>query len=296
MKTVTHVISVPLVPADAIAAMSLRAAIDEMCAADATLGVAVGPVNEIVLQGQSELQLEIAVDLLKRGKALDFKIGAPQIHFRESITKRIEWDYTHKKQTRGTGQYAQVKIRFEPGEPGSGFQFANKAGDAVPAAFVPGVEKGLTNAKETGVIAGFPVIDLKCTLIDGAYHDVDSSVMTFEIAARACFREALPKAGPRLLEPMMRIAVLTPREYMGDVIGDLISRRGHVDGMDGRDGMQEITALAPFSNLLGYVNALMSMTRGGATHTMAFAHYEQMPPSPPGPDDDNFPPAVGMRA
>jgi elongation factor G len=294
MKTVTHVISVPLVPADAIAAMNLRAAIDEMCAADATLGVAVGPVNEIVLQGQSELQLEIAVDLLKRGKGLDFKIRAPQVHYRESITKTIEWVYAHTRQTGGKGEYARVKIRFEPGEPGSGFQFANRAGDAVPAAFVPGVEKGLTNAKEMGVIAGFPVIDLKCTLIDGDYHDVDSNVMTFEIAARACFREALPKAGPRLLEPMMRIAVLTPQEYMGDVIGDLISRRGQVHGMDGRDGMQEITALVPFAGLLGYANALMSMTRGGAKHTMAFDHYEQVPPIPPSPDDD-FPSAAALR-
>ena len=198
----------------------------------------------------------------------------------KSITKKVEWDYTHKKQTGGSGQYAKVKIRFEPGEPGSGFVFENDVvGGSVPKEYVPGVEKGLTNAKETGVIAGFPVIDLKCTLIDGGYHDVDSNVMTFEIASRACFREAIPKAGPRLLEPMMKVEVVTPQEYMGDVIGDLNSRRGQVQGMDSRGNAQVISAMVPLANMFGYVSTLRSMTQGRAQYSMHFDHYEQVPPA-----------------
>ena len=229
MPSITYVISVPLVPADAMAALALRAALDEMCAAEPTLGVTVGPVNEIVLWAQSEPQLEMVVDTLNRGKGLKCSVGAPQVQYCERITKTLVWDYTHKRQTGGKGEYAKVKIRFQPGEPDSGFVFENAVrGGAIPDAFIPAVEKGLTTAKETGVIAGFPVIDLKCILLDGAYHEVDSTERTFEIAARACFREGLPKAGPRLLEPMMKVEVATPEEHMGDVIGDLNSRRGQV--------------------------------------------------------------------
>jgi elongation factor G len=296
MKPVTYVISVPLIPPDAIAARNLRAAIDEMCAADPTLGVTVGPVNEIVLRGQSEPQLDSAVDILKRGRGLAFQCGAPQVHYREAITKTIEWDYTHKRQTGGTGEYAKVKIRFEPGAPGSGFRFANKAGNAVPAVFVPAVEKGLVRACGEGSIAGLPVplTDIACTLIDGGYHDIDSSEQTFEIAARACLLEAKPKVGPRILEPMMRVVVLTPQEYMGDVIGDLNSRRGQVQGMDSRDDRQEISALVPLANLFGYPTGLRVMTRGGATCTITFEHYEPIPPNRPG-GDDNFPMAAALR-
>lgn len=296
MSKITHVLSVPLLPADGMATLKLRAALDEMCAEDPTLGVTIGPVNEILLQGVSELHLEIAVDILKRGKGLVLQVGAPEVHYRECITKTIEWDYTHKRQTRGTGEYAKVKIRFEPGEPDSGFEFKNAMrGGAVPEAFIPAVEKGLRTAKKTGVIAGFPVIDVKCTLIDGGYHDVDSTERTFDIAARACFREALPKAGPRLLEPMMEVGVVTPQKYLGDVIGDLNSRHGQVAGMDEIDGRQVIIAFVPVANLLGYIHTLKHMTRGRATCTMAFSHYEQVPPAR-GPDDDTFPPAIGMRA
>jgi elongation factor G len=295
MSTVTHVMSVSLVPANAMEAIKLRAAIDEMCAADPRLGVAIGPINEIVLQGSGELHLEIAVDILRRGKGLNFETGAPEIHYRESITKTIEWDYTHKRPA-GPPVYAKVRIRFEPGAPGSGFVFENAAaGDAVPEVYVRGVEKGLTAAKESGVVAGFPVIDLKCKLIDGGYHDIASNVMAFDVAARACFREALPKAGPRLLEPMMKAVVLTPQDYLGEVIGDLNLRRGQVVGMESRGDMHEITAFVPLSNMFGYTATLMSMTRGSAQYTMTFDHYEQVPPYR-GPDDDNFPPAVGMRA
>jgi elongation factor G len=296
MSKITYVLSVPLVPADATAALTLRAAIDEMCAEDPTLGVTVGPVNEIILWGQSEPQLDSAVDILKRDKGLGFQCGAPQVQYCETITKTLVWDYTHKRQTGGTGEYAKVKIRFQPGEPGSGFVFENAVrGSAIPDAFIPAVEKGLTNAKETGVIAGFPVIDLKCILLDGGYHDVDSTERTFDIAARACFREALLKARPRLLEPMMKVEVATPQNYMGDVIGDLNSRHGQVTGMEPHEGLQLIAAFVPLANLLGYLDTLRHMTQGRARYRMAFSHYQRVPPAL-GPDDDNFPPAIGMRA
>ena len=234
--------------------------------------------GQTIIKGMGELHLEIIVDRMKREFKVEANVGAPQVAYRESITKKIEHDYTHKKQTGGSGQYAKVKIRFEPGAAGSGFVFENDVvGGTVPREFIPGVEKGLTNAKETGVIAGFPVIDLKCTLIDGDYHDVDSNVMTFDIAARACFREAMPKAGPRLLEPMMKVEVVTPQDYMGDVIGDLNSRRGQVQGMDSRGNAQVISAMVPLANMFGYVSTLRSMTQGRAQYTMHFDHYEQVP-------------------
>ena len=234
--------------------------------------------GQTIIKGMGELHLEIIVDRMRREFKVEANVGAPQVAYRELITKKIEWDYTHKKQTGGSGQYAKVKIRFEPGAPGSGFVFENDVvGGTVPREFIPGVEKGLTNAKETGVIAGFPVIDLKCTLIDGDYHDVDSNVMTFDIAARACFREAMPKAAPRLLEPMMKVEVVTPQDYMGDVIGDLNSRRGQVQGMDSRGNAQVISAMVPLANMFGYVSTLRSMTQGRAQYTMHFDHYEQVP-------------------
>ena len=294
--TIVYVISVPLMPADAMGALTLRAAIDEMCAEDATLGVTVGPANEIILWGQSELQLDSAVDILKRGKGLRCTVGAPQVQYCETITRPLVWDYTHKRQTGGKGEYAKVRVRFQPGEPGSGFVFENAVrGGAIPDAFIPAVERGLTTAKETGSIAGFPLIDVRCILLDGGYHDVDSSERIFEIAARACFREAMPKAGPRLMEPMMKVEVATPEDHMGDVIGDLNRRRGQVTGMDAQDGLQVITAFVPLAKLFGYPSTLRYMTQGGARFTMAFSHYEQVPPAL-GPDDDNFPPAIGMRA
>ncbi len=234
--------------------------------------------GQTIIKGMGELHLDIIVDRMRREFKVEANVGAPQVAYRESITKKVEWDYTHKKQTGGSGQYAKVKIRFEPGEPGSGFVFENDVvGGSVPREYVPGVEKGLESAKEQGVIAGFPVIDLKCTLIDGGYHDVDSNVMTFEIAARACFREAIPKAGPRLLEPMMKVEVVTPQDYMGDVIGDLNSRRGQVQGMDARGNAQVISAMVPLANMFGYVSTLRSMTQGRAQYSMHFDHYEQVP-------------------
>ncbi|HJR21288.1 MAG TPA: elongation factor G [Dongiaceae bacterium] len=275
------VIEVAVEPKSKADQEKMGVALNRLAQEDPSFRVTSDPESgQTIIKGMGELHLEIIVDRMKREFKVEANVGAPQVAYRESITKKIDWDYTHKKQTGGSGQYAKVKIRFEPGAPGSGFVFENDVvGGAVPKEYVPGVEKGLTNAKETGVIAGFPVIDLKCTLIDGGYHDVDSNVMTFDIAARACFREAIPKAGPRLLEPMMKVEVVTPQDYMGDVIGDLNSRRGQVQGMDARGNAQVINAMVPLANMFGYVNTLRSMTQGRAQYTMHFDHYEQVPPA-----------------
>jgi elongation factor G len=234
--------------------------------------------GQTIIKGMGELHLEIIVDRMKREFKVEANVGAPQVAYRETITKKIEQDYTHKKQTGGSGQFARVKIRFEPLPAGGGFEFENAVvGGAVPKEYVPGVEKGLKAARETGVIAGFPMIDFKATLIDGAYHDVDSNVLTFDIAARACYREGIAKAGPKLLEPVMKVEVVTPEEYMGDVIGDLNSRRGQVMGMDSRGNARVIEAMVPLANMFGYVNNLRSMSQGRAQYTMHFDHYEQVP-------------------
>ncbi|MBP2311077.1 elongation factor G [Azospirillum soli] len=234
--------------------------------------------GQTVIKGMGELHLEIIVDRMKREFKVDANVGAPQVAYRETITKSAEVDYTHKKQTGGTGQFARVKLVFEPLPPGGGFAFENKVvGGAVPKEYVPGVQKGLDSSMATGVIAGFPVIDLKVALVDGAYHDVDSSVLAFEIATRAAFREGVQKAGPTLLEPIMRVEVVTPEDYMGDVIGDLNSRRGQISGMDQRGNARALTAMVPLANMFGYVNTLRSMSQGRAQYTMQFDHYEPVP-------------------
>jgi elongation factor G len=234
--------------------------------------------GQTVIKGMGELHLEIIVDRMKREFKVDANVGAPQVAYRETITRTADVDYTHKKQTGGAGQFARVKLRFEPLPPGSGFAFENAVvGGAVPKEYVPGVEKGLKASTETGVLAGFPVIDLQATLMDGAYHDVDSSVLAFEIAARAAFKEGVMKAAPKLLEPIMRVEVVTPEEYMGDVIGDLNSRRGQVTGLDTRGNARVIDAMVPLANMFGYVNTLRSMSQGRAQYTMHFDHYEQVP-------------------
>jgi elongation factor G len=234
--------------------------------------------GQTVIKGMGELHLEIIVDRMRREFKVDANVGAPQVAYRETVTRPAEIDYTHKKQTGGAGQFARIKLRFQPLPPGSGFQFENSVvGGAVPKEYVPGVEKGLRAACETGVLAGFPVIDLKAELIDGAYHDVDSSVLAFEIASRAAFREGIMKAAPKLLEPIMRVEVVTPDDYMGDVIGDLNSRRGQVTGMDSRGNARVINAMVPLANMFGYVNTLRSMSQGRAQYTMHFDHYEQVP-------------------
>ncbi len=234
--------------------------------------------GQTVIKGMGELHLEIIVDRMKREFKVEANVGAPQVAYRETISKTYECDYTHKKQTGGSGQFARVKIRFEPNEPGAGFTFTNGVvGGTVPKEYVPGVEKGLRSSMENGVLAGFPMVDFKATLYDGAYHDVDSSVLAFEIAARAAFREGIAKAGPKLLEPMMRVEVVTPEDYMGDVIGDLNSRRGQVNGMDSRGNARVITAMVPLANMFGYVNTLRSMSQGRAQYSMHFDHYSEVP-------------------
>ncbi len=234
--------------------------------------------GQTVIKGMGELHLEIIVDRMKREFKVDANIGAPQVAYRETMTKPTRIDYTHKKQTGGSGQFARVIIEFEPLEAGGGFQFENKVvGGSVPREYVPGVEKGVKSAKDSGIIAGFPVIDFKATLVDGAYHDVDSSVLAFEIASRAAFREAMQKAAVRLLEPVMKVEVVTPDEYMGDIIGDLNSRRGQVSGMDQRGNARVIDAMVPLANMFGYINTLRSMSQGRAQFTMQFHHYEQVP-------------------
>jgi len=234
--------------------------------------------GQTVIKGMGELHLEILVDRMKREFKVEANVGAPQVAYRETITRGAEIDYTHKKQTGGSGQFARVKLVFEPLEPGEGFVFENKVtGGSVPREFVPGVQKGLNSARDTGVLAGFPLIDFKATLVDGASHDVDSSVLAFEIATRAAYREGIPRAAPVLLEPMMRVEVVTPEDYMGDIIGDLNSRRGHITGMDSRGNAQVINAMVPLANMFGYVNNLRSMSQGRAQYTMHFDHYEKVP-------------------
>ena len=234
--------------------------------------------GQTIMKGMGELHLDIKVDILRRTYKVDANVGAPQVAYRETLGKRVEVDYTHKKQSGGSGQFARIKVVFEPTEPGTDYVFESAIiGGAVPKEFVPGVEKGLESQKENGLLAGFPVVDFKATLIDGAYHDVDSSVLAFEIAARAAFRELRERADPRLLEPVMKVEVVTPDDYMGDVIGDLNSRRGMIQGTDTRGNATVITAMVPLANMFGYVNNLRSMSQGRAQFSMVFDHYEEVP-------------------
>jgi elongation factor G len=234
--------------------------------------------GQTILKGMGELHLDIKIDILKRTYKVEANIGAPQVAYRETISRRTEIDYTHKKQTGGTGQFARVKLVFEPGEPGSGFIFESAiVGGAVPKEYIPGVSKGLESAKENGLLAGFPVIDFKASLIDGAFHDVDSSVLAFEIASRAAFKELREKGGPKLLEPIMNVEVVTPEEYLGSVIGDLNGRRGQIQGQDMRGNATVINAFVPLANMFGYVNNLRGMSQGRANFTMQFSHYDTVP-------------------
>ena len=234
--------------------------------------------GQTILKGMGELHLDIKIDILKRTYKVEANIGAPQVAYRESLGRRAEIDYTHKKQTGGTGQFARVKLVFEPGEPGSGFVFESAiVGGAVPKEYVPGVQKGIESAKDNGLLAGFPLIDFKATLIDGAFHDVDSSVLAFEIASRAAFKELREKGGPKLLEPIMAVEVVTPEEYLGSVIGDLNGRRGQIQGQDVRGNAIVLNAFVPLANMFGYVNNLRGMSQGRAAFTMQYDHYDPVP-------------------
>jgi elongation factor G len=236
--------------------------------------------GQTIIKGMGELHLDIKVDILKRTYKVDANIGAPQVAYREKITRQVTHEYVHKKQSGGSGQFAGVKFIIEPLPPGSpeSFEFTNEiVGGAVPKEFIPGVEKGLESVLGSGVLAGFPIVDLKVSLIDGKYHDVDSSALAFEIASRQGLREALHKAGPALLEPIMKVEVVTPEDYTGSVIGDLNSRRGQIQGQDMRGNANVISAMVPLANMFSYVNNLRSMSQGRATFTMQFDHYAEVP-------------------
>ncbi|MFT4012404.1 MAG: elongation factor G [Paracoccus sp. (in: a-proteobacteria)] len=234
--------------------------------------------GQTIMKGMGELHLDILVDRMKREFKVEANIGAPQVAYRETISQPAEIDYTHKKQTGGTGQFARVKLQITPTEPGEGYSFESKiVGGAVPKEYIPGVEKGIKSVMDSGPLAGFPVIDFKVALMDGAFHDVDSSVLAFEIAARAGMREGLRKAGAKLLEPIMKVEVVTPEEYTGSIIGDLTSRRGMVRGQDSRGNANVIDAFVPLANMFGYINNLRSMSSGRAVFTMQFDHYEAVP-------------------
>jgi elongation factor G len=257
----------------------LGIALSKLAAEDPSFRVSTDQESgQTILKGMGELHLDIKVDILKRTYKVDANIGAPQVAYRERLSKKAEIDYTHKKQTGGTGQFARVKIVFEPNEAGGGNVFESKiVGGAVPKEYIPGVDKGIQSVMGAGILAGFPVVDMKATLIDGAFHDVDSSVLAFEIASRAATREALQKGGSVLLEPIMKVEVVTPEEYTGSVIGDLNSRRGQIQGQDMRGNAVVINAMVPLANMFGYVNQLRSFSQGRANFTMQFDHYEQVP-------------------
>ena len=273
------VIEIAIEPKSKADQEKLGVALAKLAAEDPSFRVSTDQESgQTILKGMGELHLDIKVDILKRTYKVDANIGAPQVAFRERVTKKAEVKYTHKKQTGGTGQFAEVSIVVEPNEPGKGYEFESKiVGGAVPKEYIPGVEKGLNSVMSSGVVAGFPVVDVKVQLVDGKYHDVDSSALAFEIASRAAFREALQKGKSVLLEPIMKVEVVTPEDYTGSVIGDLNSRRGQIQGQDMRGNANVINAMVPLMNMFGYVNNLRSMSQGRATFTMQFDHYAEAP-------------------
>jgi len=234
--------------------------------------------GQTIIKGMGELHLDIIVDRMKREFKVEANVGAPQVAYRETIEKNTEFDYTHKKQSGGAGQFARVKLSVEPLEPGKGREIESKIkGGAIPKEFIPGVEKGVETVADNGILAGFPLIDYKVTILDGLHHDVDSSVLAFELASRQCFKEACTRATLKLLEPVMRVEVVTPEDYMGDVIGDLNSRRGQINTQEQRGNATVITAMVPLANMFGYINNLRSMSQGRAQYSMFFDHYAKVP-------------------
>jgi elongation factor G len=234
--------------------------------------------GQTIIKGMGELHLDIIVDRMKREFKVEANVGAPQVAYRETLENASEVEYTHKKQSGGAGQFAKVKLLVEPQEPGAGRSVESKIkGGAIPKEFIPGVEKGIETVSDNGILAGFPMIDYKVTIIDGLHHDVDSSVLAFELASRACFKEACTKGTLKLLEPVMRVEVVTPEDYMGDVIGDLNSRRGQISTQEQRGNATVITAMVPLANMFGYINNLRSMSQGRAQYSMFFDHYSKVP-------------------
>jgi elongation factor G len=275
------VISLAVSPKDKAGANNFSKALQKFRKEDPTFRVHRDEESsETIISGMGELHLEVYIERMKREFQCEVIAGKPQVAYRETIGREAAYDYTHKKQTGGSGQFAKVKIAFEPlpSDAKDNFEFTSEVvGGRVPKEYIPGVEKGLKSAKDTGFLAGFPVVRLKTTLLDGAYHDVDSSVLAFEIAARSAFREAMEKAGPIILEPIMKVEVVTPEDYMGDVIGDINSRRGQIQNLEGRDVAQVITAKVPLAAMFGYVNNLRSLSQGRASYSMEFDCYEAVP-------------------
>ena len=273
------VIEVAVEPKSKADQEKLSVGLNRLAAEDPSFRVSIDHESgQTIMKGMGELHLDILVDRLRREFKVECTVGAPQVAYRETLTKVAEVDYTHKKQSGGAGQFARIKLVLEPAEEGAGRSFVSEiVGGVVPKEYIPGVEKGLMSSADNGVIAGFPMIDFNIRLIDGAYHDVDSSVMAFEIAGRAAFKELAKKAGPKLLEPIMDVEVITPEDYFGNVVGDLNSRRGMIKGSEMRGNSQVVKANVPLSNMFGYVNTLRSLTQGRAQFTMTFAHYDQVP-------------------
>jgi elongation factor G len=273
------VIEIAIEPKSKADQEKLGVALQKLAAEDPSFRVSTDQESgQTILKGMGELHLDIKVDILRRTYKVEANIGAPQVAYRETVTRKAEIDYTHKKQSGGSGQFARIKIVVEPNEVGKGFTFESKiVGGVVPKEFIPGVEKGLESVLTSGVIAGFPVVDVKVSLVDGAYHEVDSSAIAFEIAARQGFREGLQKGASKLLEPIMKVECVSPEDYVGSVIGDLNSRRGQIQGQEMRGNATVINAMVPLANMFGYVNNLRSMSQGRATFTMQFDHYEQVP-------------------
>ncbi|NQE63183.1 elongation factor G [Caulobacter sp. RHG1] len=279
MEFPAPVIEIAVEPKSKADQEKLGVALQKLAAEDPSFTVSTDfESGQTILKGMGELHLDIKIDILKRTYKVEANIGAPQVAYRESLGRKVDIDYTHKKQTGGTGQFARVMLTFEPGEPGSGFIFENAiVGGAVPKEYIPGVQKGLESVKDNGLLAGFPLIDFKATLTDGKYHDVDSSVLAFEIASRAAFKELREKGAPKLLEPIMKVEVVTPEEYLGSVIGDLNSRRGMIQGQDMRGNATVVNAFVPLANMFGYVNTLRGMSQGRAQFSMVYDHYDPVP-------------------
>ncbi len=273
------VISIAVAPKDKAASEKLGVALGKMIAEDPSFRVETDEDSgETILKGMGELHLDIKVDILKRTHGVEVEVGKPQVAYRETITQRIEDSYTHKKQTGGSGQFAKIDYIIEPGEPGSGFEFESKVtGGNVPREFWPAVQKGFENSMERGVLAGFPTLDFKVTLMDGGYHPVDSSAVAYELAARAAYRQSMPKAGPQLMEPIMKVDVFTPEDHVGDVIGDLNRRRGMIKSQEPGSTGVRIKAECPLSEMFGYIGDLRTMTSGRGQFSMEFLHYMPCP-------------------
>lgn len=289
-----RVIEIAIEPKSTAGSEKLGAALAKLAADDPAFEVSIDRESgQTILKGVSEAHLDAKLKALRHSYGVDARVGPPQVAFRERITRTADVDYTHRKQSGAHGQFARVKIAVEPNAPGAGFVFVSKVlGDAVLERYIPGVEKGLEPVLNSGVVAGFPVIDVKVTLVDGAYHDVDSSLTAFEIAAREAFREALRKAGPELIEPIMKVEIVVPENSLSAIISDLMLRRGQIQRQDKHGETTIIHSTVPLMNMFGYVNNLRSITQGRGVFAMQFDHYA---PAPPPDHDPPFPPAIGMR-